>query len=472
MQGDDLVSYMVRTRIAPSPTGYPHIGTIYQALFDFAYAKKENGKFVVRIEDTDQQRLVQDAEQKIYEALAWFSLNEDESPRKGGPFRPYKQSERLHLYSTYAEQLLQSGHAYYCFCSKERLEEMRKKQQERKQSIIMYDKHCRYLSPDEIAKNVQEGKTKVIRLKVPEGEKIVAHDEIRGDIIFDTSLIDDQVLLKADGFPTYHLAVVVDDHLMEISHVVRAEEWLPSFPKHVLVYRFLGWNMPKFFHTAALRNPDKSKLSKRQGHTNVSWYQEEGYLPEAILNYIALLGWSHPAEKEIFSLREFITLFDLWHIRPIGPIFDLQKLQWINGEYLRQMSHESFKSLLINFYKKDPQLTEIMTHSDWNIDLILMLAKTRIKTLKELKDLIVFHSIEYSENEKGYARELKDAFEKSSKWNKEIILTILRESLQKHSIKMNVLYKILTGKDKGLPLPEFLESIGKKETLHRLTFSQ
>lgn len=280
---------MVRTRVAVSPTGYPHIGTIYQALFDYAYARRNNGKFIVRIEDTDRERFVPDAQEKLFAALDWFHLSEDESPRKGGKFAPYVQSERLPIYQKYAEELIEKGHAYYCFCTKERLEEIRQKRQAAKM-LLMYDKHCRYLSKEDIEKNLQAGLPKVIRLKVPENQTIIVHDEIRGDISFDSNLIDDQVLLKSDGYPTYHLAVVVDDHLMEVTDVVRGEEWLPSFPKQKLTYDFLGWQIPKFYHTADLRNPDHSKLSKRHGHTNVSWYQNEGYLPEAFLNYIALLG--------------------------------------------------------------------------------------------------------------------------------------------------------------------------------------
>ncbi|MCL5676265.1 MAG: glutamate--tRNA ligase, partial [Patescibacteria group bacterium] len=271
----------VRTRIAPSPTGYPHIGTIYQALFDYAYAKKFGGRFIVRIEDTDRNRLVEDAENKIFSGLDWFGLIENESARKGGKFAPYRQSQRLNIYKKYAEELVQKGNAYYCFCSKERLEEIRQLMQKAGKPP-MYDKHCRNLPKEEIEANLKKKNPFVIRLKVPENKTIVVKDEIRGEISFDSNTIDDQVILKADGFPTYHLAVVVDDHLMEISHVVRGEEWLSSAPKHFLLYDFFGWEKPLFFHTPIIRNPDKSKFSKRQGHTNIDWYKEQGYLPEAI----------------------------------------------------------------------------------------------------------------------------------------------------------------------------------------------
>src|SRR3989344_6463208 len=271
----------VRTRIAPSPTGFPHIGTIYQALFDFAYAKKNHGSFIVRIEDTDRERFVEGTEQKIYEALDFFGLSENESPRKEGEFAPYRQSERLEIYKTHAKELLKLGGAYLCFCSKERLLELHKKLESEKKPTI-YDKHCRNLSQEEVEKKLDDEEPFVVRLKIPETQFVKVKDEIRGEINFETSLLEDAVLIKSDGYPTYHFASVVDDHLMEISHVVRGEEWLPSLPKHIVLYDYFKWEKPLFFHTATLRNPDKSKLSKRHGHANIDWYKEQGFLPEAI----------------------------------------------------------------------------------------------------------------------------------------------------------------------------------------------
>ena len=458
---------MIRTRIAPSPTGYPHIATIYQALFDYAFARKSNGKFLIRIEDTDRERFVADAEEKLYEAIDWFGLTEDESPRKKGEYGPYKQSECLILYKTYAEELLTKGYAYYCFCTRERLEEVRKQQQAEKKPM-MYDKHCRNLSKDEVTAMLAEKKPHVIRLKVPENEQIIVKDEIRGEISFDANLVDDQVLLKSDGFPTYHLAVVVDDHLMKITHVVRGEEWLSSFPKHALLYRYFDWQMPLFYHTAVLRNPDHSKLSKRQRHTNVSWYQEEGYLPEAILNYIALLGWSHPEEKEIFSLQEFIALFDLKDIKALGPIFDIEKLKWMNGEYIRMMTDEGLENKLKEFYKNDKEVYEVLTNS-MTRGLLIGLAKTRMKTLKEFKTLVIPAQVELNEHEKEVAQALRRKFEQSNEWNKETILASMKEVLKEYKIKGSILYKILTGYERGIPLPEALEILGKEETLKRIS---
>lgn len=458
---------MVRTRVAVSPTGYPHIGTIYQSLFDYAYARKHKGKFIVRIEDTDRERFVQDAQEKLYIALDWFKLIEDESPRKGGPFSPYVQSERLSIYKKYVEELLEKKHAYRCFCTKERLDAMRKKQQEEKRSVIMYDKLCRKLSTEDAEKKHAEGIMSVVRLKVPENEVITGRDGIRGDISFDSNLVDDQVLLKADGFPTYHLAVVVDDHLMEISDVVRGEEWISSYPKHILLYRFFAWEMPNFYHTSALRNPDRSKLSKRQGHTNVSWYEEQGYLPEAILNYIASLGWGHPEGKEIFSLEEFVNLFDIKDITPTGPIFDIEKLKWMNGVYIRKIPLEDLARLLVN---KFPQFQKI-PHETFTQ--IVTLAQSRLETLADFQNLaghFIFGmpSLSRSGDEAEVASLAYQKLVNVSVWDSDHILSALRDVLEKKHIRMPALYLLLTGLPKGLPLPETLELLGKKETLLRL----
>ena len=456
---------IVRTRIAPSPTGYPHIGTMYQALFDYAFAKKYNGTFFVRIEDTDRERFVADAEEKIYEALDWFGLQEDESPRKGGKFAPYKQSERLAMYRKYADELIAKGGAYYCFCTKERLEEVHRTQEKNHQST-MYDKHCRNLSKEEVQENLSNGLPYVIRLKMPENTDIVVRDEIRGEIHFDSNLIEDAVLMKSDGYPTYHLAsAVVDDHLMETTHLVRGEEWLSSLPKHWVALDYFGWEKPLFFHTPVLRNPDKSKLSKRQGHTNVSWYKEEGFLPEAILNYLSLMAWSHPDEKEIFSLDEFISLVELKDIKPVGPIFDIEKLQWMNGQYIQMMDSKKLEQKLIAFYKTDKEVLHVLQSSVgiWFVEL----AKTRMKTLKEFKDLVVWKKVELTPEEKEIAALFRNKLQQLSEWTTIAILTIIREIIKEKKVRGSVLYKIMTGYDHGLPLPESLELLGREKTLER-----
>mgnify|MGYP000940306300 CR=1 FL=1 len=373
---------VVRTRTAPSPTGYPHIGTVYQAWLNYAYAKKTCGAFLIRIEDTDRTRFVEDAEEKIFEALDWFGISEQESPRKGGGFGPYRQSERLSIYQEYIKQLLEKGYVYPCFCSQERLDEVRKERQ-KKGLPPMYDKHCRNLSPEEVKERIDKGEKYVVRLKVPENETIILNDLIRGEINFDSNGVDDQVLIKSDGFPTYHFAMVVDDHLMEITHVVRGEEWLPSSPKHILLYRMFGWDMPVFVHTPTLRNPDKSKLSKRQGHTNVVWYKEQGFLPEAVLNFLSLLGWTHPEEKEIFDRKEFIKLFDFKDLSPAGPVFNEEKLRWMNGKYIREKLSE--EELLVRIR---PYLN--LEISDETLKAAIPLIKERMEVLSDVNHLLTF----------------------------------------------------------------------------------
>lgn len=341
---------MIRTRIGPSPTGFPHIGTIYQALFNKAFAVKNNGKFISRTEDTDQNRYVEGAEEALNDAFEWFGLMPDESIFVGGDYGPYRQSERLSIYKEYVDKLIASGHAYYCFCSAERLEEVRNEKIKNKQ-VPMYDQHCRNLSEEEVKSNLEKNLPYVVRMKVPSNETIVCNDLVRGDIKFDSNIVDDQVILKSDGYPTYHLAVVADDTLMKISHVLRGPEWLSSFPKHKLLYDYLGLEMPVFTHSPLVVNMDGSKLSKRQGHASVNWYRKKGFLPETILNFIALLGWSHPEEKEIFSLDEFIKVFDFKDLSAVSPKFDLQKLLWMNGQYIKDLSNEEFINRLIEWLR-------------------------------------------------------------------------------------------------------------------------
>ncbi len=460
---------MVRTRVAVSPTGYPHIGTIYQALFDYAFAKKNKGKFIVRIEDTDRKRFIPDAEKKLFEALDWFSLSEDESPRKGGPYKPYVQSKRLSIYPKYAEKLIKEGHAYYCSCSKERLEELRKKMQAQGK-VPMYDKHCRNLNKKEIGKKLSKKTPYVIRLKVPENKKIKVKDEIRGDIIFDSNTVDDQVLLKSDGYPTYHLAVVVDDHLMKITHVVRGEEWISSAPKHVLLYDFFGWKKPLFFHTPIIRNPDHSKFSKRQGHTNVGWYQNQGFLPEAILNYLAHMGWSHPQGKDIFSLDEFIRLFDLKDLKPIGPVFDLTKLEWMNGEYIRKNQSSKLKVQILNFYNN--KLPEKIVKKT------VPLIKERIKKLSDYLPLCEFffktptkYEIDLS-TRKSLLQKIHVELKRVKEWKADKIGEQMQDLAKKENIKTGEFFMILrvaiTGKKISPPLNESMEILGKTESLERI----
>lgn len=469
---------MVRTRIAPSPTGYPHIGTVYSALINYAFAKKHQGRFLVRIEDTDRERLVSDAEAELYQILDWLGLSEDESPRKKGKLGPYRQSERLTLYKKYALRLIGKGHAYYCFCSKERLEKLRKKQQKEGRPP-MYDKACQKLTKEETEKKLKMGESYVIRLKVPQKEAIEVNDLIRGKINFESQIVDDQVLLKSDGYPTYHLAVVVDDHLMEISHAIRGEEWLSSAPKHVLLYRFFGWQEPVWIHTPTLRSPDRSKLSKRKGHTQADWYRKQGFLPEAVLNYLSLLGWSHPQEKEIFSQKEFIKLFDLQDLSPIGPIFDLEKLKWLNGKYIRSLDDRKLLENLKPFLK--------LKLADETFKKAIPQVKERLEVLSDINQLLKFLESDLKINTRAVKKESRMDSERIKKllkeaelslgelksWQAGVIEKTLRGLKEKYpDLKPREFFMTIRVASTGFPVtpPLFasLELMGKKLTLSRI----
>lgn len=335
----------VRTRVAPSPTGDPHVGTAYMALFNRALAKHYGGTFVLRIEDTDRARSSPASEAAIFAALRWAGLDWDEGPDVGGPFGPYRQSERLALYQRYATELVAKGRAFPCFCSAERLAEVRREQQAQGETP-RYDGHCRQLDPAEAEARIAAGEVHVLRLAVPDAGVCRFADGLRGSIEIPWRQVDMQVLVKSDGFPTYHLAVVVDDHLMQISHVLRGEEWISSMPKHCLLYEALGWPMPPHYHLPLLRNPDGSKLSKRRNPTGLDYFRRSGYLPEALLNYLALMGYSMPDERELFSSDEMIAAFDLERVAAGGPVFDLAKLNWMNGQHIRALEPEAFMQRL------------------------------------------------------------------------------------------------------------------------------
>ena len=334
----------VRTRVAPSPTGDPHVGTAYMALFCLCLARQHGGEFILRIEDTDAARSTPESEEKILKSLKWLGLNWDEGPDIGGPFSPYRQSERAAsgLYRRYADQLVADRHAFHCFCTADRLDQMRSEQMQQGVSA-KYDGRCMALSDNEVRQRIEAGEANVIRLKVPAEGTCVVKDKLRGNIEIDWSQVDMQILLKADGNPTYHLAVVVDDHLMEITHVIRGEEWINSAPKHILLSEYFGWPMPELIHMPLLRNPDKSKLSKRKNPTSILFFERMGFLPEALLNYLAMLGWSMPDGEEKFTLQNMIDKFDINRISLGAPVFDIEKLKWLNGRWLREeLSDEDF----------------------------------------------------------------------------------------------------------------------------------
>ena len=325
----------VRTRVAPSPTGDPHVGTAYIALFNLAFARSQGGEFILRIEDTDQKRSTPESEQMILDSLRWLGLEWSEGPDVGGSHGPYRQSERREIYARHADILLKKGHAFRCFCSAGRLDALRAEQMKNRQTPG-YDGHCLHLSEAEVQARLAAGEPNVVRMKVSESGTCVVDDMLRGTIDIDWSRVDMQVLVKADGMPTYHLANVVDDHLMGITHVIRGEEWISSAPKHKLLYQYFGWEMPILCHMPLLRNPDKSKLSKRKNPTGINYYRRMGYLPEAVLNYLGRMGWSMPDEREKFTLDEMVENFEIQRVSLGGPVFDQEKLTWLNGSWIRE----------------------------------------------------------------------------------------------------------------------------------------
>jgi glutamyl-tRNA synthetase len=366
----------VRTRIAPSPTGDPHVGTAYVALFNMAFAKSQGGQFLLRIEDTDQARSTPESEQTILDALRWLGLDWDEGPDVGGPHGPYRQSERSEIYAKHTQQLVDSDHAFCCFCTTERLDGLRKEQMENQQQLG-YDGHCLHLTADEVAERKAAGEAHVVRMKVPREGSCNFNDRLRGEISIDWAQIDMQVLMKADGMPTYHLANVVDDHLMEITHVIRGEEWINSAPKHILLYQYFGWDLPEFIHLPLLRNVDKSKLSKRKNPTSILYYQRMGYLPEAMLNYLGRMGWSMPDEREKFSFAEMLAEFDIQRVSLGGPVFDVEKLSWLNGMWIREeLSDEQLADKLIEWALNKDRLLEFLPH-----------ARQRMETFSDLAPL-------------------------------------------------------------------------------------
>jgi glutamyl/glutaminyl-tRNA synthetase len=407
---------MIRVRIAPSPTGIPHIGTSRTVLFNYLFAKHNKGKFIVRIEDTDRARVVPGAKEAIFEILKWLGLSWDEE---------YVQSERKNIYKEYADNLLKKGLAY----------------------------------KDEGA----------IRFKVPKNKEVSWIDAIGNKkISFKTDVVEDFVILKSDGFPTYHLASVVDDHLMNISYVIRGDEWISSTPKHLLLYTAFSWDPPIFAHLPNILGSDRQKLSKRHGAKPVLDYRDEGYIKKAILNYMALLGWNPGGDKEFMTIEEMINLFDLKDVNSAGPVFDIKKLEWMNGEYLRMMDNKELKDLLMEFYKQDKDAITFLKQDLKALNTILDLAKTRMKTLKEFRELVLPKDPELSKEEKNIAKTLLEKISKIKNWKKAEVLLAMKDTLTVHRAKGNVLYKITTGFEKGLPLPDSLEILGKEKTLERI----
>jgi glutamyl-tRNA synthetase len=483
----ETTSRPTRVRIAPSPTGDPHVGTAYIGLLNYLFAAQRGGKFVLRIEDTDRTRFVASSEQMIFDALHWVGLRWDEGPDVGGPYGPYRQSERTEIYREHVEILLANGTAYRSFETAEELEAMRQSQIAAKQPPRYNGAH-RHLSQAQIDSFLAEGRPYTVRLKVPSEGSTTFRDELRGDITFDHNNVDDQVLMKSDGFPTYHLANVVDDHLMQITDVIRAEEWISSTPKHVLLYKAFGWEQPKFWHMPLLRNADKSKISKRKNPVSLNFYRDSGYLPEALLNFLGLLGggMAQPTEQEIvskgintkegdiFSIEKMIAEFDFTRISLGGPVFDLVKLKWLNGEYLRKLSPDDFFAALRHTVLSDAYLRAIAP-----------LVQARLETLGQFGDMTGFffadnvlppESVWLPKKREpaetlAFAEAQLTALE-AADWDAPGIEAALKQlgEAKQWSVKENfmLLRAILTGSATSPPLTESLVVFGKARSLDRM----
>lgn len=482
----------VRLRFAPSPTGYLHIGGLRTALYCYLYAKNQGGSYILRIEDTDQTRFVEGAMENLIDSLTWAGVKHDEGVYvedgkivQKGEYGPYIQSQRLDIYKKYINELLDKGYAYYCFCSKERLDEVREAQRAEGKTP-MYDKHCLNLSKEEIEKKIAAGEEYVIRLKVPENKDITWTDPVKGEITINTSEVDDQVLIKSDGFPTYHFAVVVDDHLMGITHAVRGEEWLTSTPKQKILYDYFGWDMPQFIHLPTVLNKDKKKLSKRQGDVATSDFRDKGYLPEALDNYLALVGWSPKDNKEILSMQELIEEFSFERVSKTGGVFDIDKLNWINNHYIKEASAERIAKLAVPSIVKAGYMTEEEAKEkfDW-IVLVTDALKERLNYVSEIVDhiniffgdTVTFETEEAFEIVKGeHVKGLIEAFieelEAIDEINEEFASGIFNVLKAKTGAKGKNLFMpvrcAVTGQQHGPDMGKILIALGKEKTLNRL----
>jgi len=459
-----------RVRFCPSPTGIPHIGNIRTALFDWLLARQSGGQFVVRIEDTDQKRFNPQSLDKILEILKFLGLDWDEGPQVGGPNGPYFQSQRLELYRKIAEELVNKGAAYYCFCSPQRLAKLRKEQQAKGQ-IPRYDRHCLSLSRKEIEQKKQAGKY-VIRLKMPDNKVFTWHDLIQGDISINSKELDDQILLKSDGYPTYHLAVVVDDHHMKITHILRGVEWISSTPKHLMIYEALGWQAPQIAHSPLILGPDKTKLSKRHGAKSILDYRDEGYLKEALINFMVYLGWSYKDNAQLLSLEDLVKVFNIKNIQKQNCIFDVQKLDWFNGRYIRMKSDKELVGLLKPFVPKSADKRILLK--------IVPLIKERIAKLSDFDQMAGFFfkrpkidkSLIREKNYKKYLEGALRAIQSIEVWNEPEITKTLMKTVKDNNWKTGdffMAFRIaLTGHRQTPPINDSAVVLGKKETLLRL----
>jgi len=480
-----MTNPVVRVRYAPSPTGYPHVGNIRTALFNWLFARHCGGSFIVRIEDTDVTRKVEGAVEAILDGLRWLGLDWDEGPRVGGKYGPYFQSQRLELYRKAAEKLVAQGDAYYCYCSPERLKEMRAEQVRRKQPPG-YDRRCRDLSPQGRQQKEAEGITPVVRFKTPLEGQTAFNDLIWGEVAFENSTIDDFILLKSDGYPTYHLANIIDDHLMEISHVLRAEEWLSSTPRHFLLYQALGFTPPEFAHLPMILGPDRAKLSKRHGAVSITEYREQGYLAETMVNFLALLGWSLDDKTEILSRQELIDNFSLERVSRTAAIFNHDKLSWMNGVYIRSLSLEDFTQRSLPFLEKGlpPEVERPL--SAGYVRQIMPLLQERARTLAEVSDLAQFFFVEQLDYDSGLligrkvSREsatgaltaAQQKLEKLKAFDTESLEAVLRPLAEELGLKTGQLFGTLrvavTGQTAAPPLFQTMAVLGREQCLSRI----
>jgi glutamyl-tRNA synthetase len=477
----------VRVRYAPSPTGIPHVGNIRTALFGWLFARHEGGSFIVRIEDTDQARYDEQALAGILESLRWLGLDWDEGPEVGGPHEPYFQSQRLEHYQRYARELIEGGHAYECFCSSERLDAMRAEQQRRKQPP-RYDRLCRDLSEGEREAKRSEGSAPVVRFRTPLEGTTAFHDLIRGDIEFDNTTLDDFVMLKSDGYPTYHLAHIVDDRMMEISHVLRGDEWVASTPRHVLLYQALGWPMPQVVHLPIILGPDKAKLSKRHGAVSALAYRDQGYLPEAMFNFLGLLGWSLDDHTVVISREQFIQHFSLERIGKNPAVFDLEKLTWMNGVYLRELPEARLADLIAERLERDLPQSAPRPIDRETVRRLVPLIRERIKRLDEVADMtegFFTDDLPYTGSDllgkrfkdntavaQEALRASKERIEALDAWEHAALEASLRALAEEREMKAGDLFMLLrvaaTGRAISPPLFESMEVLGRERCLRRL----
>ncbi|WP_066496447.1 glutamate--tRNA ligase [Abyssisolibacter fermentans] len=484
----------IRVRFAPSPTGYVHIGSLRTALYDYIFAKQKGGKYILRIEDTDRTRYVDDAIENLINSLLWAGIEHDEGVFledgkivQKGEYGPYIQSERLDIYKKYIEILLEKGLAYYCFCTKERLDSIRE-EQKKAGCLKGYDGHCRNLSEEEVKAKLDAGESYTIRLKMPEDKEIVFDDLVRGKITINSNEVDDQVLIKSDGFPTYHFAVVVDDYLMKITHVIRGEEWITSTPKHVYMFEAFGWEAPKYVHLPTVLNNEKKKLSKRHGDVAVSDFKEKGYLPEALVNYLALVGWSPESNKEFFTVEELINEFSFDRVSKTGGVFDRDKLKWVNANYIRNADVEKITELAIPYLIKDGYIKEedVESKYEW-IKALVASIKDRLSYIGEIdeKAKFLFDNEIKPENEEtlevlkgeqvptlldAFKEELDELDQIDEEFSKKIMKTIGKKTKIKGKQLFMPVRAALSGQLHGPDLDKIIYVLGKQNILNRIEY--